>query len=87
MSRDHKSAPTMGHAQGHHFHGNKSTGKHHSNSKWMQHAVKHPGALTRKAEHAGMGVQAYAHKHAHDKGTTGKQARLAITFSKFRKGK
>lgn len=62
----------------------------HGNTKrrqWMQGAVKHPGALTRKAKAAHMGTQAYAHKHAHDSGTTGKQARLAITFSKFRKHK
>jgi hypothetical protein len=51
--------------------------------KWIQGAVKHPGALTRKAKAAGMGVQEYATAHQHDKGTTGKQARLAKTFKKM----
>lgn len=52
---------------------------------WIQGAVKRPGALTKKANKAGMGVQAFAREHAHDKGLTGQQARLAQTFSKLRK--
>jgi hypothetical protein len=31
-----------------------------------------------------MSVSEYAHKHEHDKGTTGKQARLAIVFEHAR---
>jgi hypothetical protein len=55
---------------------------------WMAGAVKRPGALTRKAKAAGMSTQAFASKHAKDKGVTGQQARLAKTFNKFRpKGK
>ena len=34
--------------------------------KWMQKAVKRPGALTAKAKRAGMSVQTYARKHEHD---------------------
>ena len=45
--------------------------------------VKHPGALTAAAKKAGMSTQAYAQKHKHDSGTTGAQARLAITFKKM----
>ena len=30
--------------------------------KWMAEAVKRPGAFTRKAKAAGMGVQSYARK-------------------------
>jgi hypothetical protein len=41
----------------------KATGK-----KWMQKAVKRPGALSAKAKRAGMSVQAYAQKHKHDSG-------------------
>lgn len=52
---------------------------------WIQGAVKRPGALTRKANKAGEGVQTYARQHAHDKGLTGQQARLAMTFNKLRK--
>lgn len=33
-----------------------------SNRKWMQKAVKRPGAFTRKAKAAGMSVAAYAEK-------------------------
>lgn len=51
--------------------------------KWIQKAIKHPGALTKKAKAAGQSTQAFAKAHAHDKGTTGKQARLAQTLSKM----
>ena len=51
--------------------------------KWIQKAIKHPGAFTKKAKAAHMGTQAFAKKHAHDSGTLGKQARLAQTLSKM----
>ena len=51
--------------------------------KWIQKAIKHPGALTKKAKAAGQSTKAFAKAHAHDKGTTGKQARLAQTLSKM----
>jgi len=51
--------------------------------KWIQGAIKHPGAFTKKAKAAHMGTQAFAKKHAHDSGTLGKQARLAQTLSKM----
>ena len=53
--------------------------------KWIQGAIRHPGALTRKAKAAGMTTMSYARAHKGSKGTTGKQARLAITLSKMRK--
>lgn len=57
--------------------------------KWIQKAIKHPGAFTAKAEKAGMSVQEYATK-ALAKGSkastqTKKQAALAKTLSKLRK--
>ena len=55
--------------------------------KWIQKAHLKKGALTRKAQAAGEGVQQYAHEHAHDKGKTGKQSRLAMTFAKMHGGK
>lgn len=55
--------------------------------KWIQGAIKHPGALTKKAKKAGESPMAYAAKHKGDKGTTGKQARLAITLRKLAKSK
>lgn len=51
----------------------------------IKKAIKRPGALTRKAKAAGMGTMAYARKHAHDKGLTGKQSRFAITLVKLSK--
>ena len=53
--------------------------------KWMTTAVKRPGALTAKAERAGMSVQAYAQKHKHDSGVTGEEARFAVTAKKVAK--
>lgn len=47
---------------------------------WIAKAIKHPGALTRKAKAAGESPMAYAREHKNDSGTTGKQARLAITL-------
>lgn len=53
--------------------------------KWMQKAVKRPGALTVKAKRAGMSVQAYAQKHKHDSGVTGEEARFAVNAKKVAK--
>lgn len=46
-------------------------------------AVKHPGLETAKAKKAGMGVQAYARKHAGDKGKAGSRARFALNMKKI----
>lgn len=46
--------------------------------KWIKGAIEHKGALTAKAKAAGMSPMAYAEAHQHDKGTTGRQARLAL---------
>lgn len=47
---------------------------------WIAGAVKHPGALTKKASVAGQSPMAFAEAHKGDTGKTGKQARLAITL-------
>lgn len=52
---------------------------------FMATAVKHPGALRRKAKAAHMTTSEFAHKHEHDKGITGRQARLAIVFEHARR--
>jgi len=52
---------------------------------WIAGAIKKPGAETAAAKKAGMSVQAYAQKHAHDAGKAGKRARLAITLGKMHK--
>jgi hypothetical protein len=52
---------------------------------WIASAIKHPGALTKKATAAGESPMQYARQHEGDKGTTGKQSRLAITLRKMHK--
>lgn len=53
--------------------------------KWIQKAIKHPGAFTKKAQAAGKSVAAFAKEKAHAPGTLGKQARLAQTLKKINK--
>lgn len=51
---------------------------------WMAGAVKHPGTLTKQAKAAGETPMEFAREHKNDKGTTGRRARLALTFAKYR---
>jgi len=57
--------------------------------KWIQKAIKNPGAFKRKAQKAGMSVSAYAKKVTRKKSRssakTKRQANLAKTLSKMRK--
>jgi hypothetical protein len=59
--------------------------------KWIQGAIKHPGAFTKKAEEHGMSVSAFAAKVTANPGeydkTTVRQANLAKTLKKLRKHK
>ena len=59
-----------------------------SDKHWMQHAVKHPGALTAKAKKAGMSVSAYAAKESKPGSgastQTKRQANLAKVFAAVR---
>jgi hypothetical protein len=50
---------------------------------WIKGAIKHPGALTKKADAAGMSPMAFARKNKDAGGTTGKQANLALTLQKM----
>jgi len=52
-------------------------------AKWIQKAIKRPGALKAKAKRAGMGVQAYAHAHSKGSSRTARQSRLAITLKRI----
>lgn len=59
--------------------------------KWIQSAIKRPGALTKKAEEAGMTVKEYtakvkANPEQYDERTR-RQANLARTLGKLRKKK
>lgn len=57
--------------------------------KWIQSAIRHPGALTRKAKAAGMSVAAYIDNPPANISTqTKRQINLAKTLRKLnRKGK
>lgn len=55
-------------------------------AKFIQKAIKHPGALTAKAKAAGMGTQEFARAHKGDKNQTGRQARFALVLNKVRPG-
>jgi hypothetical protein len=49
-------------------------------SKWIQKAHLNEGAFTAQANKAGKTVQQYAEEMKNAPGTTGKRARLALTF-------
>ena len=56
-----------------------------ANRRWIQGAIKHPGAL-RKAAHVKKGKKiplSKLRKLAKKKGITGRRARLAMTLRKF----
>jgi hypothetical protein len=46
--------------------------------KFIQKAIKRPGALTDKAKAAGMTIDQYAQAHKGDKGLTGQQCRFYL---------
>lgn len=65
-----------------------SRSRRKSKGRFIQGAIKRPGALTRKADEAGMSTQQYARKHEHDAGRTGEQARFDLdVLDKVRPGK
>jgi hypothetical protein len=50
-------------------------------AKWIANATKNAhGQFREKAEKAGKSTAEFAREHEHDKGKTGKQARLAETL-------
>jgi len=51
--------------------------------KWIQGAIKHPGASTAAAKAEGISLTEWIAKHYHDKGVTGRRARLARTLRGF----
>jgi hypothetical protein len=51
-------------------------------NKFIQSAIKHPGALTAKAKAAGQSVYEFAVAHQHDSGQTGDQARFYLKVLK-----
>jgi hypothetical protein len=67
----------------------KKAGKK-TNKKWIKKAIKKPGAFKAKAKKAGMSTKEYAakvlKKDSKASSKTKKQANLAETFSKMRRG-
>ena len=59
-----------------------------ANKRWIKGAIKHPGALTRKAKASGKTVAQYIEKPPKDiTASTRKQITLAKTLRKIRGGK
>lgn len=56
-----------------------------ANDNFIQGAIKHPGALTKKADKAHETPMEFAEANKSASGTTGKQARLAITLRRLAK--
>lgn len=54
-------------------------------NRWIQGAIKRPGSFAAKAKRAGMSTMEYARKKKNAPGRLGRQARLALTLSKFRR--
>jgi hypothetical protein len=54
-------------------------------AKWIQKAIKHPGAEKRAAAKAGESTHAYMEKHKGDSGKAGARARLGLRLSAMRK--
>lgn len=48
--------------------------------KWIQKAIKHPGAMTRAAKREGVSNSTYEQEHKHDSGHSGQMARFALTL-------
>lgn len=55
--------------------------------KWIQGAIKHPGAEKEAAKRAGMSTHEYMVKHEHDSGKSGQRARLGLKLSKMARKK
>lgn len=53
--------------------------------KFIQKAIKHPGAMTQAAKREGVSNSEYIKEHKHDSGKAGQRARLAETLKKMHK--
>ena len=52
--------------------------------KWIQSAIKRPGALTKRAKAAHTSPMAFAASHKNAKGLAGKQSRFALFLKRVR---
>lgn len=55
--------------------------------KWIQKAIRHPGAEKRAAKRAGMSTQSFMRKHQNDSGKSGARARLGLRLSAMSRGR
>ena len=56
-------------------------------NKWIQGAIKHPGAEREAARKAGMTTHAYMEKHKNDPGKAGARARLGLRLEHMHRRK
>ena len=56
-------------------------------TKWIQGAIKHPGAEQKAAARAGKSTHAFMEEHKHDSGKAGVRARLGLRLSAMSKKK
>ena len=52
-------------------------------ANWIKGAIKHPGAMTRKAKKEGVSNSTFEQEHKGDSGKAGEEARLALTLKGF----
>ena len=64
-------------------HGRNEKGDPMYEENWIQGAIKHPGALTKKAKEEEESPIEFAREHKHSSGKTGKESRLALTLKKM----
>lgn len=55
--------------------------------KWIQSAIKHPGAEKRAAKKAGITTHEFMEKHKGDSGKSGARARLGLRLSAMSRGR
>lgn len=55
-------------------------------SKWIQSAIKHPGAEKRAAARAGESTHEYMEEHKHSSGKAGARARLGLRLEGMHHG-
>ncbi len=60
-------------------------GRRSRNPRWIQGAIRRPGAFAAGARRAGMTTHAYARATRHAPGRLGRQARLALTLEALRR--
>lgn len=53
--------------------------------KWIQGAIKHPGAMTAQAKSEGVSNSTFEQEHKHDSGKAGQRARFALVLKGLHK--